>query len=102
MTSSGRQGQATPVKATALQAISHAALVEGFANHAVKAVEIVEFAQGTYRLEVSLSWKAGKSVLTAARGEKRDFRSLDTVVSYLLSAGVGATAVKLTLKGRQR
>lgn len=99
MSSSGRRGQVMAAPAAALQPISHAALMEGFANHAVTEVEIVECAKATYRVEVTLSWKAGKSVLTAARGEPRDFRSLDTVVSYLLSAGVGATAVKLTLKG---
>lgn len=99
MSSSRRQGGVVPAPAATLQAIGHAALVEAFANHAATEVEIVEFAKATYRLEISLSWKAGKSVLTAARGEPRDFRSLDTVVSYLLGAGVGATAVKLTLKG---
>lgn len=78
--------------------ISQSALIEYLANQAVTELVVVEFERGTYRLEVSLSWKSGKSVLVAARGAERTFRSLDTLAKFLLTMGIGATVVRLELK----
>jgi hypothetical protein len=79
-------------------AITHAALIEYVASRAVTELVVVEFKRGSYRLEVSLSWREGKSVLVAARGAERTFRSLDTLAKFLLSIGVSATVVRLELK----
>lgn len=78
--------------------ISQASLVEYLANQAVTELVIVEFGTRTYRVEVALSWKSGKSVLVAARGDQRSFRSLDTATKFLRTIGVGATVVRLELK----
>lgn len=78
--------------------ITHAALLEYLANGAVTELVAAEFKRGTYRLEVSLSWKSGKSVLMAARGAARTFRSLDTLANFLRSVGIGSTVVRWELK----
>lgn len=78
--------------------ITQASLIEYLANQAVTELVLVEFDAGTYRLEVSLSWKSGKSVLVAARGAERVFRSLDTASKFLKTMGIGATVVRLELK----
>lgn len=90
------------IKATAAPSSEHTinqlSLVEYLANQAVTELVVVEFERGTYRLEVALSWKSGKSVLVAARGADRTFRSLDTLARFLLTLGIGATVVRLELK----
>jgi hypothetical protein len=78
--------------------ISQAPLIEYLANQAVTELVLVEFGVRTYRLEVSLSWKGGKSVLVTARGAERTFRSLDTASKFLRTIGIGATVVRLELK----
>lgn len=78
--------------------ISQASLIEYLVAQAVSELIIVEFEEGSYRLEVSLTWKSGKSLLMAARGSERIFRSLDTAVRFLKSVGIGATVVRLELK----
>jgi hypothetical protein len=75
-----------------------ASLVEYLANGAVTELLVSEFEQGTYRLEISLSWKTGKCVLVAARGAERTFRSLDTMATFLRSVGIGSTVVRMELK----
>lgn len=87
----------SPVKPPAEHRITHLALLEYLANAAVNELVIVEFDRGSYRIEVSLSWKDGKSALMAARGEPRVFRSLDTLIRFLKSANVGRTVVRLEL-----
>jgi hypothetical protein len=77
--------------------ITHASLVEYLASGAVTELVAVEFDRGTYRIEASLSWRAGKSVLIAARGSDREFRSLDTLATFLRTVGIGATVVRLEL-----
>jgi len=94
-TSEGIDMAATP---STEHTISQSALIEYLANQAVTELVVVEFERGTYRLEVSLSWKSGKSVLVAARGAERTFRSLDTLAKFLLTMGIGATVVRLELK----
>ena len=79
-------------------AISQAALIEYLANQEVTELVLVEFDAGTYRLEISLSWKSGKSVLVAARGAERVFLSLDTASKFFKTMGIGATVVRLELK----
>ncbi len=78
--------------------ITHASLVEYLASGAVTELVAVEFSAGTYRLEASLSWRPGRSVLVAARGGERVFRSLDTVATFLRTIGIGATVLRLELK----
>ena len=78
--------------------ITHASLVEYLASGAVTELVVVEFTAGTYRLEASLSWRPGRSVLVAARGGERVFRSLDTVATFLRTIGIGATVLRLELK----
>jgi hypothetical protein len=78
--------------------ITHASLIEYLANQAVTELVVAEFDRGIYRLEAWLSWRAGKSVLVAARGAERTFRSLDTLAKFLLTIGIGATVVRLELK----
>lgn len=85
-------------KASPEHTISQASLIEYLANQAVTEVVVVEFSTRTYRVEVALSWKSGKSVLVAARGDQRSFRSLDTATKFLRTMGVGATPVRLELK----
>jgi hypothetical protein len=78
--------------------VTHAALVEHLASGAVAELVAVEFERGHYRLEASLSWRSGKSVLVAARGGERVFRSLDTLATFLTTIGTGPTLVRLQLK----
>ena len=78
--------------------IEQAALVEYLSAGAVTELLVSEVEKGTYRLEVSLSWKTGKGVLMAARGAQRTFRSLDTLANFLRSVGTGATVVRMELK----
>lgn len=78
--------------------IEQAALIEYLFAGAVTELLISEFGEGTYRLEVSLSWKSGKGILMAARGAQRTFRSLDTLANFIRSVGIGATVVRMELK----
>jgi hypothetical protein len=78
--------------------VTHAALVDYLANGAVTELVLAETEPGTWRLEALLSWKPGRSVLTAARGGERLFRSLDTLASFLRTVGIGATIVRLELR----
>ena len=78
------------------QTVTHAGLVEYLGARAVIEIVVVEFASRIYRIEASLVWRPGKSVLVAARGD-RTFRSLDTVATFLRSTGVGPTLVRLEL-----
>jgi hypothetical protein len=77
---------------------THAALVDYLANRAVTELVAVEFDRGTYRLEASLSWRTGRSVLVVARGGERAFRSLDTLATFLRTVGSGTTVVRLELQ----
>ncbi|MBS0448535.1 MAG: hypothetical protein JSR59_21650 [Proteobacteria bacterium] len=79
-------------------AIAHAALVEYLGASAVTELVIVEYDQRLYRIEAQLTWRSGRSVLVAARGE-RTFRSLDTVATLLRTMGIGATLVRVELRG---
>lgn len=78
--------------------ITQALLVEYLGNAAVTELVVVETEPATYRLEASLSWKSGRSVLVAARGGERSFRSLDTLATFLRTLGVGNTQVRLQLR----
>lgn len=92
-----RRTRSTPAPLPpAAQTVTHAALVEYLGARAVIEIVVVEFASRTYRIEASLVWRPGKSVLVAARGD-RTFRSLDTVASFLRTTGVGPTLVRLEL-----
>jgi len=79
-------------------AITHAALVEYLASGAVSELVAAETEPGVYRLEASLSWRGGKNVLVAARGDPRLFRSLDTLATFLRTIGIGATLVRLEVR----
>ena len=99
MSTATRSGKrASAVLPSPEHSITHASLVEYLASGAVTELVAVEFDRGTYRLEASLSWRAGKSVLVAARGGERVFRSLDTLATFLRTVGIGATVVRLELK----
>ena len=87
-----------PAPPPSLHPIPQASLVEYLANHAVTELVLVEFEPGTWRLEVSLSWRSSKSVLVAARGATRTFRSLDTAATFLRTIGIGSTLTRLELK----
>lgn len=78
--------------------LSASLLAEYSRSRAVTEVVIVENDGGNYRLEVLLTWREGRSVLTAARGGARRFRSLDTIVGFLRSSGVGTTSIRVELK----
>jgi divalent metal cation (Fe/Co/Zn/Cd) transporter len=78
--------------------LEQASLAEYLAEGAVIELLVSEFEKGTYRVEVSLSWKTGKAVLMAARDHQRTFRSLDTLANFLRSVGIGATVVRMELK----
>jgi len=78
--------------------ITHSELIEHLGSAAVTELVVVETAPNTYRLEASLSWRGGRSVLIAARGAERSFRSLDTVATFLRTAGTGSTIVRLQLR----
>ena len=77
--------------------IGHASLVEYLGSAAVMELIVVEFDFGAYRLEACLTWRSGRSVLVAARGD-RVFKSLDTVAIYLRTIGSGHTLVRLELR----
>lgn len=78
-------------------AVSHAALLEYLASGAVSELVITSAGPGGYRLEAALSWRSGRSMLVAARGGVRTFRSLDTLAGFLRSAAIGTTIVRLEL-----
>lgn len=78
--------------------MSMAALVEYAASNAITELFIVQQGRGAYRLEVELSWRPGRTVLTAARGGQRLFRSVDTMLRFLKSCGVTKTSFRLEIK----
>jgi hypothetical protein len=77
--------------------ITHAALLEYLASGAVVELVIAQSEPRAYRIEASLSWRSGRSVLVAARGGVRTFRSLDTLATFLRTIGIGNTIVRLEL-----
>lgn len=78
--------------------VSASLLAEYARSGAVSEVAIVQDDGGGYRIEVLLTWREGRSVLTAARGGARRFRSLDTAVRFLRSSDAGTTSIKVELK----
>jgi hypothetical protein len=78
--------------------LEQASLMEYLSAGAVTELLVSEFEEGTYRVEVLLTWKTGRAVLMAARGAQRTFRSLDTLANFLRSMGIGATVVRMELK----
>lgn len=77
--------------------ILQAGLVEYLGSSAVTELVIVESEPGVFRIEAQLTWRTGRSLLVAARGE-RTFRRLDTVATLLRTLGIGATLVRLELR----
>lgn len=96
MTTQGPTGPAS-VEPVPEHSITHAALVEYLANAAVLELVVRSCGPGAYRLEASLSWRSGRSTLVTARGSVREFRSLDTLATFLKTTGVGHTLVRLEL-----
>lgn len=92
------QTEPTATPASAPHPITQAFLIEYLASQAVTELVIVELEARGYRLEASLSWRSGRSVLVAARGAERTFRSLDTAARFLRTLGIGSTLVRLELK----
>jgi hypothetical protein len=90
--------RARPIAPPPEHTITHAALIEYLGSSAVTELVVAETAPNTYRLEASLSWRSGRSVLMGARGAERSFRSLDTVATFLKTAGIGPTIVRLQLQ----
>jgi len=74
------------------------ALLGYFQSGAVSELIVREVREGTYRLEALLTWKPGRTVLKSARGGPRTFRSLDTLVRFLKSLGVGQTVIRMELR----
>jgi hypothetical protein len=73
------------------------ALLEYLAHGAVSELLVSEVAAGTYRVEALLTWKPTRSVLMAARGTQRTFRSVDTVLRLFWQIGVGKTLIRMEL-----
>lgn len=86
-----------PAVPTPEHTISYAALVEYLASRAVTELVVVEVVPGAFQVHASLSWRAGRSVLTTAQGEPRSFRSLDRLATLLKTAGIGITLLRLEL-----
>lgn len=82
----------------ALAGFEMSALLEYLAHGAVSELVVSEVAEGTYRIEALLTWKPTRSVLMAARGKQRTFRSVDTVVRFFRQIGVGKTLIRMELK----
>jgi hypothetical protein len=96
MTARGPSAAATDTASPA-HPITQAALVEYLATGVVLELVVRQTAPGAYRLEASLSWRSGRSTLVTARGDVREFRSLDTLATFLKTAGIGSTLVRLEL-----
>ena len=92
------KGAGTKGKGEGTDRVEMAALAEYLAHGAVSELVVVEVHKGTYRLEALLTWKPRRSVLTAARGGERIFRSVDTVVTFFKHIGVGRTSIRMELK----
>lgn len=75
------------------------ALADFLRSAAVSELVIVEAQQGVYRLEALLTWRTGRSVLVAARGGVRTWRSLDTLRRFFAAVEVGRTPIRLELLG---
>lgn len=89
----------TPAPAAApLHELSYAALVEYLGAGAVTELVIVETPPGRYQVQAVLSWRSGRSVLVAARGNPRSFSSLDTIARLLRTSSIGLTQVRLELR----
>jgi hypothetical protein len=84
-------------KAVSVVGFELGALLDYLKNGAVSELVVVEGSKGTYQLEALLTWKSGRSVLIAARGGYRTFRSVDTVVRFLKQVGVGKTLIRMEL-----
>jgi hypothetical protein len=82
----------------AVEGFEIGALLEYLSSGAVSEVVVCEVTNGTYRIEALLTWKPSRSVLLAAAGTQRTFRSIDTIVRFLRSMGIGKTLIRLELK----
>jgi hypothetical protein len=80
-----------------IHGIGEAALADYLREAAVSELVIVEEQPGLYRLEALLVWRPGRSVLTAARGSVRGFRSLDTLRRFFATLEVGRTPIRIEL-----
>jgi hypothetical protein len=89
--------KADKVSGKTLEGFGVTRLLEYFNDRVVTELRIVEVAAGSFRIEVLLTWKSAVSVLITARGGERRFRSVDTVVRFLQSIGVGPTVIRLVL-----
>jgi hypothetical protein len=89
--------KADKVSGKTLEGFGVMRLLEYFNDRVVTELRIVEVAAGSFRIEVLLTWKSAVSVLITARGGERRFRSVDTVVRFLRSIGVGPTVIRLVL-----
>jgi hypothetical protein len=76
---------------------AEAALTGYLKDNAVSELIIVEHEPGAYRLEALLAWRTGRSVLVAARGATRLWRSLDTLRRFFAAIGVGKTSIRMEL-----
>lgn len=94
-------GQGTNMVGDASHEIVEADFAEFVGSGAVNEVFIVEVQdqeqRKSYRLEVLLTWRPGRSVLVVARGGERRWRKLDTLVRFLRSCGVRQTLLKMEL-----
>lgn len=77
--------------------IIESALADYLKSAAVSELVIVEEAPGIYRLEALLTWRTGRSILVAARGGNRTWRSLDTVRRFFAAVEVGRTPIRMEL-----
>lgn len=77
--------------------ISESSLVEYLKSAAVSELVVVEQEPGVYRLEALLTWRTGRSVLVAARGGIRIWRSLDTLRRFFAAIEVGRTSIRMEL-----
>jgi hypothetical protein len=87
-----------PVPMPDVEGFQVAALLEYFANRSVSELQIVELADGGYRLEALLVWRPTRVVLLSARGGARRFRNIDRLVTFLKELGVGSTGIRMELR----
>lgn len=95
---SSTQQQRSDIPNDPVHYITEANFCEYLNSAAVNELFIVDLGEGTYRLEVSLTWRPGRSVVVVARGGERTWRSIDTLVKFLRSCGVGKTVLKMQLR----
>lgn len=68
---------------TNMNTITEIELIDYIKNGVIKHISIVQLENGSYRTNVTLTWKKGEWTIITTRGKPRDWVSLDRLASHI-------------------